>query len=69
MRDAADKSKPVLNAFRDQVLYLKHNLNMQALSAIDAQTAEIEQNVSSLIAEMQASITEANSFIKQMAKL
>lgn len=68
MRKAADKTKPVLDAFRDQVLFLKHNLNMQAITSLDAQTAEIEVEVEGLIREMEASISEANEFIKEMVK-
>lgn len=66
MRNAAEKTAPVLNAFRDQVLFLKHNLNMQAITTLDAQTAEIQQDVSTLIQEMENSIAEATAFIEQM---
>lgn len=69
MRNAAGKTEPVLNAFRDQVLFLKHNLNMQAITSLDAQTQEIEVEVESLIREMEASISEANEFIEQMVKM
>lgn len=63
MRDAESKTKPVLGAFKDQVLFIKHNLNMQAVSSLKQETKIIEQDVSNLIADMEASITEAESFI------
>jgi len=66
MRRAEDKSKPVLSAFKDQVLYLKHNLNMKAIASLDQQAAVIEQDVTNLVAEMEASINEANAFIENL---
>jgi hypothetical protein len=66
MRRAEVKTKPVLDVFRDQVLFMKHNLNMQAITSLDSQTAEIETNVAGLIQEMEISIAEANQFIEAM---
>ena len=66
MRKAESKMKPVLIAFRDQVLFLKHNLNAQAIASLQTEAAEIDQDVQALIKEMEASINEANEFIKQM---
>ena len=58
--------RPVLAAFKDQVLYLKHNLNAQAISSLQETAANIESDVAELISAMNASIAEANEFIKQM---
>jgi ElaB/YqjD/DUF883 family membrane-anchored ribosome-binding protein len=63
MHRAADKMDPVLVAFKDQVLFLKHNLNARAISALDETVEGIESDVERLIAEMQASIREADVFI------
>jgi hypothetical protein len=57
---------PVLRAFQDQVLFLKHNLNAQAIAALQNPTVEIEQDVQILIRDMEASINEANEFINQI---
>mgnify|MGYP003898698293 CR=1 FL=1 len=38
MRRAADRMDPVLATFRDQVLFLKHNLNAQAVGSLDCQS-------------------------------
>lgn len=67
MRNAESKTEPVLGAFRDQVLFLKHNLNMQAISSLQQESAIIEQDVSLLIKDMEASIAEAEAFVKQLA--
>jgi DNA repair exonuclease SbcCD ATPase subunit len=66
MKRAAAKMDPVLAAFRDQVLYLKHNLNAAAIAALETTTMNLEQDVSALIREMEASIAEANAFIQEM---
>lgn len=63
MRTAESRTKPVLDAFRDQVLYLKHNLNMQAIASLDEETEIIESDVDALVREMEVSISEANAFI------
>jgi uncharacterized protein (DUF885 family) len=66
MKKSEASMQPVLRAFHDQVLYLKHNLNAQAISSLQGTAAEIEEDVQKLIAEMEASIAEANAFISQM---
>jgi hypothetical protein len=58
----------VLTAFRDRVLYLKHNLNAQAVASLQGQVLELDADVTKLIAEMEASIREANEFIDAMGK-
>ena len=55
--------EPVLVAFRDQVLYLKHNLNAQAIAALEGSVRSIEGDVASLIDEIRVSIREAESFL------
>ena len=66
MRKAEKKTEPVLNAFRDQVLFVKHNLNTQAISSLSQESAIIEQDVENLIREMETSIAEAEAFINSM---
>lgn len=66
MHKSESTMKPVLVAFRDQVLFLKHNLNAQAISSLQATAAGIEQDVQKLIADMEASIASADQFISQM---
>jgi hypothetical protein len=66
MKRAAAKMDPVLSAFRDQVLYLKHNLNAAAIAALETTTANLESDVATLIRDMESSIAEANAFIQEM---
>ena len=66
LRTVERKTGPVLGAFRDQVLFLKHNLNMQAISSLQETSTEIEQDVTALIQEMEAAIAQAELFIATM---
>jgi inorganic pyrophosphatase len=67
MKDSEARMEPVLNTFREQVMYLKHNLNAQAISGLmQRESAGIQTEVTRLIADMQRSIDEADAFIAQM---
>lgn len=66
MRNAEAKMDPVLQSFKSQVLYLKHNLNAAAISSLQTQVTGIQGDVDKLIRDMDASIQEANAFISQM---
>lgn len=66
MQKAEAKMKPVLVAFNDRVLFLKHNLNAQAIASLGSQVGEIDGKVQDLVREMEASIAEANEFIAAM---
>jgi hypothetical protein len=57
---------PVLTQFHDQVLYLKHNLNAAAIGSLKGETANIQADISRLLAEMNASIAQADQFIKTL---
>ncbi len=66
MRRAESKMDPVLAAFSDQVLFLKHNLNAQAIASLEGTVGQLEGQINQLIADMNASIAEADSFISDM---
>jgi len=66
MKKAESKMQPVLAAFKDQVLFLKHNLNAKAISSLQPELTKIEGNVARLIKEMEKSISEADKFIQSM---
>jgi hypothetical protein len=68
MKRAERKIDPVLSAFHDQVLYLKHNLNARAIASLQSELATIETDVARLISEMETSIKEADAFISSMEK-
>ncbi len=66
MRRAEARIEPVLTAFHDQVLFLKHNLNAQAIASLQGELGAIETDVTQLVKEMEAAIDEANAFIKTL---
>ena len=66
MKRAENKMGPVLAAFKDQVLYLKHNLNVRAILSLRQEFGSIKSNIAALIKEMEKSIKEADNFIDEM---
>jgi protoporphyrinogen oxidase len=66
MKRAEKKMDPVISAFKDQVLFLKHNLNAQAIASLKQELVSVEGDISTLIKEMERSIKEADSFISNM---
>jgi hypothetical protein len=67
MKRVEGKIDPVLNAFNDQVLFLKHNLNAQAVASLKTELVSVEEDVASLIKEMETSIREAETFISTIS--
>jgi len=63
MKRAESSMEPVLAQFKDQVLYLKHNLNAAAVGSLQGEAASIDGDIQKLIKEMNASIAEADKFI------
>jgi len=63
MQAARGRVNPVLFVLQDHVLFLKHNLNAQALSSLRGEVVAVESRVDELVREMQTAIDEANSFI------
>lgn len=66
MRDAESTMPPVLERFNNHVLFLKHSLNAQAIGSLKSTSAEIGRDIDALIKRMEASIAEADKFIKDM---
>ena len=66
LKRAEQSMEPVLVKFRDHVLYLKHNLNAQAIASLKGEATSIQNDIARLIEEMNASIQQADTFIKQM---
>jgi len=65
MRRAEKKMGPVLNAFKDQVLYLKHNLNAKAIMSLQKELRTVKSNIAALVKDMEKSIREADTFIRE----
>lgn len=68
MKKAEQRIDPVLKPLRDQVLYLKHNLNARALAAIKGELVKVDAQVDQLVKDMNKSIAEADKFIQSMDK-
>ena len=66
MRKAENKMDPVLSALRDNVLYLKHNLNANAIGALQGEFNGIKKEINQLVLEMNNAIAESNRFIASM---
>lgn len=65
MHEAEERMDPVLQAFEDQVLYLKHNLNAQAIGSLENELVNIRQDVDKLIRNMEQSVAESEAFIRR----
>ena len=57
---------PVLTQLKDNVLYLKHNLNAAAIGGLSAEVESIEADIETLLADMRASIAEADRFLSTL---
>ena len=66
MQTARNRVDPVMAVLSDNVLYLKHSLNAQALAALRGQATLLEGEVEALIRDMQIAIDEADAFIANM---
>jgi ElaB/YqjD/DUF883 family membrane-anchored ribosome-binding protein len=66
LQTAEQSMDPVLKQFNDYVLYLKHNLNAQAIASLKGEATNIQTEISRLIEEMNKSIARADEFIKSM---
>lgn len=58
--------EPVLRQFRDQALYLKHNLNAAAVGSLRGKADNIQGDIQRLLAQMNRSIAEADRFIQTL---
>jgi len=63
---AESTMEPVLRQFRDQVLYLKHNLNAAAIGSLRGTADNIQSDIQRLLDQMNRSIAEADRFIQTL---
>lgn len=66
MRRSEQRMEPVLAALKDNVLYLKHNLNARAVAALKVEFSRIDQDIDVLIAEVRRAIASSDEFIKSL---
>lgn len=66
MKQAEKTMQPVLNTLRDNVLFLKHNLNAQAIGSLRGEFTTLKADIATLIKRMNQSIERSNTFIRDM---
>jgi hypothetical protein len=66
LRKSYSRTEPVLQKFKDNVLFLKHNLNAQVVGSLDSEAGEITEEIESLIGSMNQSIAETDKFIGEL---
>jgi hypothetical protein len=66
MQRAESKLEPALVPLRDQVLFMKHNLNARAIAGLSEEVIDIQANVDRLVEEMETAIAEADRFIASL---
>ena len=59
MDSAAATMDPVLHKFHNNVLFIKPNLNPQAIASLKGEELKVGGDIDKLIKEMEASIAEA----------
>ncbi|MDY0187098.1 MAG: DUF2959 domain-containing protein [Syntrophus sp. (in: bacteria)] len=66
MKRAEARLDPALVPLRDQVLFMKHNLNAKAIAGLSSEVVSVQANVDSLVAEMESAIVQADLFLKAL---
>jgi hypothetical protein len=66
LKRAERSMEPVITQFQDHVLYLKHNLNAEAIGALKGESLSIQSEINKLLEEMNRSIAQADKFIKEL---
>lgn len=66
LRGAEARMDPVLKSLTEHVLFLKHNLNAAAIASLKGEATQITSQIDSLLQQMNASISEADAFIKTL---
>ncbi len=67
-RDVEGKLEPTLNGFRDQVLFLKHNINAQSVTSLEDELVTVEAEIEALIRELQVAIKDTDVFLSSMGR-
>lgn len=66
MHTAEKSMEPVLQVFHDNVLFLKHNLNAQAIGSLQDEFTSLETQIGDLIESMNVAIASSNEFIAKI---
>ncbi len=68
MHRTEEKIRPVLQAFSDQVVFLKHNLNARAISSLKKTSSQIDVQAAALIRDIEASSRQADDYIQTLSR-
>jgi hypothetical protein len=66
MKRAEGKLEPALVPLRDQVLFMKHNLNARAIAGLSDEVISVQTNVDKLVRDMESAIAQADVFIASL---
>lgn len=66
MKKAEARLEPALTPLRDQVLFMKHNLNAKAIAGLSSEMANVQANVDTLVRDMERAIAQADAFIVEL---
>lgn len=66
MQRTESKMQPVLAALRDNMLYLKHNLNARAVAGLQGEFSKLKLDIRQLIDEMNMAIIQSDNFIARL---
>ncbi len=68
VREAESAMQPVLGQLKDNVLFLKHNLNASAIGSLQGEASGIQKQIEQLLTQMNTAIAASDSFIKMLPK-
>ena len=60
------KMQPVIGAFHDQVLFLKHNLNARAINSLKSTLTKLDRDVELLVTDIERSMQESDAFVSSL---
>jgi len=66
LKTSEAKIAPVLSKLKDQVLYMKHNLNAKAIGGLKTESAKIQNDIEKLMNEMKESNAKAESLMREL---
>lgn len=66
MKQAESRMEPALRPLRDQVLFIKHNLNARAVGALRGEVTKVDAEVDRLVADINRAVAEADRFVKEL---
>jgi gas vesicle protein len=66
MKNAESRLEPALVPLRDQVLFMKHNLNARAIAALGGELTGVQTNVDRLVREIESAVAQADEFIQSL---